>query len=221
MLCDSDGFTISVHDTTSKYEWGPETIHWAIKKTPSIYKHIAHLLGIFKREFDKRVDESTAENFKEIHKVIDMDKGRVLDFQCSKHVTYADVANPRDCFTVRMRILRVPQGKVEKPFVIFQNPSSNYSIAWIQDNVEGITYSPSPKNWTYSHLFHKCFSNEQVIAPVDEGSTRKLWIDSCGGYNNTPELLESLQNCRTEIRRFHPNCTGGWSKFWRVRYYSD
>ena len=32
--------------------------------------------------------------------VIDMDNVRVLDFQGSKHVTYADVASARDCFTV-------------------------------------------------------------------------------------------------------------------------
>ena len=58
-----------------------------------------------------------------------------------------------------------------------------------------------------SQLFHEYFSNKQVIDPLDGGRTRKLWIDSCRVHNNTPELLESLQICQTEIRRFHPNCT--------------
>ena len=73
-------------------------------KKALIHKHIAHYLRIIKREFDERLDESTVEKFDETHMMIDMSNGRVMDFQGSKHVTYADVASARDCFTVCMRI---------------------------------------------------------------------------------------------------------------------
>ena len=177
------------------------------ENTASIYKHIAHHLQSIKREFDEGLEESVVENFDETHMVIDMDNGHVLDFQFSKHVTCADLASARYCFTVCMRLSGGPQGKIEKPLVIFQNPSSKYPIAGIPDNIQGITYRSSPKGWMSSQLFHEYFSNEQVIAPLDGGRARKLWIDSCRVHNNTPELLEPLQSCQTDIRRFHPNCT--------------
>ena len=120
------------------------------EKTALIHNHIAHHLGIIKREFDEGLDESTVENFDETHMVIDMGNGRVLDFQGSKHVTYADVASTRDCFTVCMRISGGPQGKIENLLVIFENPSSNYPIAEITDDVQGITYRSSPKDWMSS-----------------------------------------------------------------------
>ena len=74
-----------------------------------------------------------------------MDNGRVLDFQGSKHVTYAYVASSRDSFTFCTRISGGPQGKIEKPLVIFQNPTSNYPIAEIPDNVQEIIYGSSPE----------------------------------------------------------------------------
>ena len=130
------------------------------EKTALIHKHIAHHLGIIKREFDEGLDESTVENFDETHMVIDMDNGHVLEFHGLKHVTYADVASARDCFTVCMRISGGPEGKIEKPSVIFQNPRSNYPITGIPDNIPGITYRSSPKGWISSQLFHEYFSNE-------------------------------------------------------------
>ena len=85
MLYHSDEFTIYVHNTTSGTSEDRKKVIERWKKA-LIHKHIAHYLGIIKREFDERLDESTVEIFDETHMMIDMINGRVMDFQGSKHV---------------------------------------------------------------------------------------------------------------------------------------
>ena len=67
-------------------------------------KYLTYLLGILNLSYENVLDESTIENFDEAHVAVDMDNGRVLDFQGSKRVTYLDVASGRDYFRVCMRI---------------------------------------------------------------------------------------------------------------------
>ena len=74
------------------------------EKTALMHNHIAHQLGISKREFDEGPDEAKVKIFDEIHIAIDMDNGRLMNFQGSKHVAYAGLAIARDCFTVCMRM---------------------------------------------------------------------------------------------------------------------
>jgi len=108
-------------------------------------KFVAYYLGCIKRAYDNGLDESTVENSDETHMIIDMDNGRVLDFNGKKRVTYAEVSGGRDNFTVCMRISGGVNGKIEKPFVIFQNRTSNYPMMNVPDDVEGVTYRTSPK----------------------------------------------------------------------------
>ncbi len=81
--------------------------------TASTHKHLAYHLGCIKRKYDEGLNETTVEIFDETHIVIAMDNRRVLDFQGSKYVTYADVTSGLDCFTVCMKISGGPQGKFE------------------------------------------------------------------------------------------------------------
>ncbi len=104
--------------------------------------------------------------------IIDIDNWRVLYFRGAKRVTHADVANSRDCFTVWMRI-SVEHGKIERPLVIFQNPSSKYPIAGIPDNIDVVSYESSSKGWVSSQTFSDFFSNQDVITPLSSGRIKK------------------------------------------------
>ena len=103
------------------------------------------------------------ENFDETHIVVDMDNGRVKDFQGSNRVSYLDVVSGRDCFIARMRISSGQNARIEKPLVTFQNPNGNYPISGIPDNVEEITYRSSPKGWMTAQMFVTIFRTRTLF----------------------------------------------------------
>ena len=105
-------------------------------------------------------------------KVIDMDNGRVLDFQGSSRVTYSDVASGRNCFTVCMRISGSESARIEKPLVAFSKPERELTISGIPDNIDGITYRFSPKGWMSAKMFVNYFSDSNIIQPLDNNMTR-------------------------------------------------
>ena len=151
-------------------------------------KYLSYHLGALKRSNDNGLDESTIENFDETHVVVDMDNGRVLEFQGSNRVAYLDVASGRDCFTVCMRISGSQSARIEDPLVIFQNPNGNCPISGIPDNVDGITYRSSLKGWMIAEMFVNYFSDPKTIQPVDNNRARTTRIDSCRVHNESPNL---------------------------------
>ena len=52
------------------------------------------------------------ENYDKTHMVLDLEDGRVLDFQEKANVTHADVSSGRNCFTVAMRISSRDGGRI-------------------------------------------------------------------------------------------------------------
>lgn len=54
-------------------------------------KFTAYHLGVIKRMYHDGLDLITVENFDETHTTIDMDNGRVLQFQGMKHFSYPEV----------------------------------------------------------------------------------------------------------------------------------
>ena len=83
------------------------------------HKFLAYHLGMMKRIYEEGIDTSTVENYDETNLVIDIDNGRVLEFQGEKTIIHANVASGRDCFTVCSRISAENGGKIEAPLVIF------------------------------------------------------------------------------------------------------
>ena len=147
------------------------------------------------------------ESFDETHIVVDMDNGRILDFQDSNRVTYLDVASGRDCFTVCMRISGGQNVRIEKPLVILQNPNRNYLISGILDNVDGITYRSSPKGWMTAQMFVNYFTDPNIIQPLENNRVLTIWIYSCRIHRESMQLVDALQLSHTELKRFQPNCT--------------
>jgi len=170
-------------------------------------KCMAHMLGNIKRDYDNGLQEKNVENLDETHLVVDMDNGRVLDFQGSKRVTYAEVSSACQGFTAVIRISGDNGGKIETPMVIFQNADSSYPISTTPDNLDRVCYRSSPKGWMNKSLFVEYFKETRTIKELPEGRTRKLYIDSCGVHNDTPAFLEALSNINTELIRFPSNCT--------------
>ena len=166
---------------------------------------MSYHLGTLKRSYDNDLDESTIENIDETHVVVDMDNGRVFDFQGSNRVTYLDVASDRDCFTICMRILGGSDAWIEKPLVIFQNPNGNHPISGVPDNVDGTMYHSSPKGWVTAQILANYFSDPSMNQPVDNSRNRTVWIDSCRIHSESPELVQPLQLSRTELKRFQLN----------------
>ncbi len=91
-------------------------------------------MGCLKRAYDDGLDEATIENHDETHMILDMDNEIVLDFSGTKRVSYNDVSNGRNCFTICFRISEGPERKIENLFVIFQNPYSIFSILGLPGN---------------------------------------------------------------------------------------
>ena len=90
-------------------------------------------MATLERSYDNGSDESEIENFDETLVVIDMENGRVLDFQGSRRVTYLYVASSTDYFTFRMRILGGQGAKIEKPLFILRKRTGTTQF-------HGITY---------------------------------------------------------------------------------
>ena len=94
-------------------------------------KHLSYNLGTLNRSYDNSLDESTIEKFDETHVVLDMDNGRVLDFQGYNRVKYLDVASGRDYFTVYVRVSGGQSSRIEKNLFIFQISNGNHPISGI------------------------------------------------------------------------------------------
>ena len=165
------------------------------------------MLGNIKRDYDNDMQEKDVENLHEIHLVVDMDNGKVLDFQGSKRVTYAEISSAGQGFTAVIRISGDNGDKIETPMVIFQNADRLYPISTKPDNLDRVCYRSSPKWWMNQNLFVEYFKETRTIKELPEGHTRKLYIDSYAVRNDTPALLEALANINTEFIRFPSNCT--------------
>lgn len=133
-------------------------------------------------------------------------KGIVLDFNGSKHITYAELSSGRDKFTVCVRVSGGTQCKIECTMLVFRNGHRNYSTAGLPDDIPGICYRTQPKGWMDQKLFPAYFSEPRTIASIPEERTRHLCVDVCTAHNMTPELQDALSAINTNLVRFPSNC---------------
>lgn len=172
-----------------------------------IHRHVAHQLGELKREYENGLDQSTVENYDETHLVIDMETGRVLDFEGARRPTYLEVSSGGQGFTVAFRLSGGLNAKIEPAFVVFKNGRRNYPIGGVPDDVQGVAYRSNPTGWVDGSMFIRYFTIERIICSLSGGRTRRLYVDSCRSHNETAALNTALEGVDTELRRFHPNCT--------------
>ena len=69
---------------------------------------------------------------------IDIDDGRVPDFQGTKSPRYYEVVSAKVGFRVVLRITGGPQSKTQTAFFILQNNNSSYAISVVPNESTGI-----------------------------------------------------------------------------------
>lgn len=175
--------------------------------TKQLHREVSYHLGCMKRAFEEGLDESDVENYDETNIQMDMVSKSVLDFVGTKRVRYGELSNGRQSFTVCMRISGGPNGKIETPFVIFQNNLSSYPILGVPDNIDGVKYRSNPKGYMNQQLFTHYFGNPRVITALPNNRTRQIWIDKCTIHNENPALVHACELIKTILNRFTSNAT--------------
>ena len=83
----------------------------------------------------------------------------------------------------------------------FQNEYRNYPIRGIPDDVPGVAYRTGPKGWMDKQVMVQYLKERRVIYPDSGGHQRMLFMDNCGGHNESPEQQSALQQLNAVIRK--------------------
>ena len=200
------------------------------EKQSAIEREVAYHLGCVKRQFDNgELDEDLIENMDETHFVINMDNGKTLAMKGAENVKYADVVSGGEGMTMIVRITGGVNAKVYPSMMIFKNKDRNYPIRGLIDDVEGVSYRTGPKGWMDKRVFVQ-WLDERRANPRDRyGRTKVIFMDNCGGHNETPESVAALQRLNAIVRKLPANATDlcqpadsfiiskikdSWSKHW-------
>ena len=178
------------------------------EKMEYIEREVAYHLGRLSREFtDGTLDEGLVENIDETHFIINMDNGRTLGFAGDNNVKYADVVSGGEGMTMVVRITGGPYARIEPPMIIFCNSKRSYPIKGVADNVPGVSYRTQPKGWMDREVFVQWLQNERAIRADPLGRKRVIFLDNCGGHNETIQAQRALQKLNATIRFLPPNST--------------
>lgn len=155
-------FTIFQRCRTCKKELSQEQIQKGNKK-------MAFHLERIKNSYDEVLYLSKAKNYDESQFIFDMDGGKVLDFQGTKRVRYAEVSSTRDKFTVSLRISGASNYNIVQSFIVFTNSRCSYPIQGLPDNVLNISYKRHLKNLMDRELVFEYFKEERVTCALLNG----------------------------------------------------
>ena len=91
--------------------------------------------------------------------------------------------------------------------IIFKNQDCSYPIRGVPDDVNGTCYRTGPKGWMDRWIFVE-WLNEQRANPRDMyGRKIVIFIDNCGGHNETQESKEALDRFNASVRKLSANTT--------------
>lgn len=176
-------------------------------KIEYIERTVAFHLGELQRGFQSgELDEDSMENVDETHFIIDMNNGMSLGFSGDECVKFADVVSGGEGMTMIVRITGGKHAEIAAPFMIFQNKDRNYPIRGCADDVPGVSYRTQPKGWTDRQLFAQYFTEKRAHVTRHAGE-RVIYLDNCGGHNETEELLDRLEKMKAFLRFFPENAT--------------
>lgn len=196
-----DHYDIVQRKQTGKLMVSPE-------KELSIERQVAYHLGCVKREFDSgELDKNLVENMDETHFLINMDNGRTLAMKGTDNMKYADVVSGSEGMTMVVRITGGMNAKVYASMMIFKNVDRNYPIRGVVDNVPGVCYHTGPKGWMDQRVFVQWLEEPRANPPDRFGRTKVIFMDNCGGHNETLQSQGALQKLKAVIRKLPPNAT--------------
>ena len=171
-----------------------------------IAKTVAYHLGEVHRAFLGGMDENTIENMDETHFVINVDDGSTLGFKGDTEVKYADVSSGGEGMTMCVRISGGVNARLEKTMMIFKNVDSRYPMKTLPlDSVpENMCYRTGPKGWMDRRVFREWI---QELEKDPFGIQKIIYLDNCGGHNETPETVTLLKKKNIQLRRLPENAT--------------
>jgi hypothetical protein len=192
---------VVVRSQTGKLMCSPE-------KELHVQKTIIFHLGMLHRGFASgELDENLIENMDETHFVINVDNGRTLGVRGDDDVKYADVVSGGEGMTMMVRITGGPSALIQAPMMIFTNKSRSYPIMQVPDNVPGVSYRSGPKGWNDKTVFPQWFSEPRAYQGDPYGRQKVMFLDNCGGHNDSNALIASLTATNTRINYFPPCAT--------------
>lgn len=178
-------------------------------KVQFIERSVAYHLGEMQRAFESgELDEDDVENIDETHFVINMDNGLTLGFAGDDDVKYADVVSGGEGMTMVVRITGGANAKIAAPFMIFKNKDRNYPIRGTPDDIPGVSYRTAPKGFVDRALFAEYFREKRAHCRHKMNDyERIIYLDNCGGHNETVDLVESLDDAQATLRFLPENAT--------------
>jgi hypothetical protein len=131
------------------------------EKELQIERLTAFHLGELKRGFESGLYyEDYMKNVDETHFVINFHNGRTLGFRGDVEKKYADVVIGGQSMTMVVRIIGGRRARLAATFMIFENSSRTYPIRNVPDNIPGVSYYTSPKDWMDKYIFAEYFIDE-------------------------------------------------------------
>lgn len=93
------------------------------------------------------MDEDVFFNADETKFFIDMSNGRKLTQMGDRNIKYSDVVSVKSVMTMMVMLSGGRPAFLQPPFLVLQNPTSNYPTMGVTDNVVEVIYRTQPKGW--------------------------------------------------------------------------
>ena len=136
-----------------------------------------HHLGVLQKGFESGLfDENLMENVDETHFVVNLDNGHTLGFKRDTTMKYAEVVSGENSMIIVIKNFGGQRSMMKIPMLIFTNPSSNYPIPGLEDNILRICYRTSPKDWMDQFLIPKFFAELMSFQAEMYGGTKIIWL---------------------------------------------
>jgi hypothetical protein len=108
--------------------------------------------------------------------------------------------------------LRITGGNnayIQPPSMIFQNANCSYPMRNLNlpENIPGVSYRTGPRGWMDRRVMAEMLAERRDVRPLDNKCRRVLFLDNCGGHNETRESAANLAKIVTEIRLLPKNST--------------
>ena len=143
----------------------------------------------------------------ETHFIVNMDNGRMLGFRGDDAVKYADVVSGRLGMTMVVRVSGGSNGIIHRPFMIFQNDKCSYPICGCPDNVLGVSYRTTKKEFMTSIIWNEWLNEVKAVQSDCHGRRRVLYVDNCTAHNDSTHALFTTDRLNIEIRKLPANAT--------------
>ena len=141
------------------------------------------------------------------HFVVNLVNSHTLGFRGDTMVKYAEVVSSGNLMTMVIKISGGRRSMIKTPMLIFTNPSSNYPIRGLEDNIPRVCYWRGPKGWMDQSLFPQFFAKPRSFQVDMYGCKKFIWVDNYTSHNITLNLTTILTTKCSTLKYFLPCST--------------